>query len=102
MNTQSWRLDVGCGHWSCRTVCVDLTDDVPVLVDEIPTGRTYLDGSRLIGAMDGIVRGPYPYGGLAGMSFVTVIMDEADEVLGDPWAERVAGLRPVAKGGQGG
>jgi len=28
---------------------LDLTDDVPVLVDEIPTGRIYLDGSRLIG-----------------------------------------------------
>ena len=33
------------------------------------------------------------------MCFVTVIMDEVDEVLGDPWAE-IAGLRPVAKGGQ--
>lgn len=77
---------------------VDLTDDVPVLVDEIPTGRTYLDGSRLIGAMDGIVRDRIRMA-IGGHVFVTVIMDEADEVLGDPWAE-IAGLRPTAKGGQ--
>jgi len=77
---------------------LDLTDDVPVLVDEIPTGRTYLDGSRLIGAMDGIVRDRIRMA-IGGHVFVTVIMDEADEVLGDPWAE-IAGLRPVAKGGQ--
>ncbi len=77
---------------------LDLTDDVPVLVDEIPTGRTYLDGSRLIGAMDGIVRDRIRMA-IGGHVFVTVIMDEVDEVLGDPWAE-IAGLRPVAKGGQ--
>jgi len=77
---------------------LDLTDDVPVLVDEIPTGRIYLDGSRLIGAMDGIVRDRIRMA-IGGHVFVTVIMDEVDEVLGDPWAE-IAGLRPVAKGGQ--
>ena len=77
---------------------VDLTGDVPVLVDEIPTGRIYLDGSRMIGAMDGIVRDRIRMA-IGGHVFVTVIMDEADEVLGDPWAE-IAGLRPLAKGGQ--
>ena len=77
---------------------LDLTGDVPALVDEVPTGRIYLDGSRMIGAMDGIVRDRIRMA-IGGHVFVTVIMDEADEVLGDPWAE-IAGLRPVAKAGQ--
>lgn len=77
---------------------VDLTGDVPELVDEIPTGRIYLDGSRMIGAMDGIVRDRIRMA-IGGHVFVTVIMDEENEVLGDPWAE-IAGLRPLAKGGQ--
>jgi ribonuclease J len=77
---------------------VDLTGDVPMLVDEIPTGRVYLDGSRMIGAMDGIVRDRIRMA-IGGHVFVTVIMDEENEVLGDPWAE-IAGLRPLAKGGQ--
>jgi ribonuclease J len=77
---------------------LDLTDDVPALVDEVPTGRIYLDGSRMIGAMDGIIRDRIRMA-IGGHVFVTVIMDEADEVLGDPWAE-IAGLRPMAKGGQ--
>ncbi|NBB97447.1 MAG: MBL fold metallo-hydrolase [Alphaproteobacteria bacterium] len=77
---------------------VDLTGDVPALVDEVPTGRVYLDGSRMIGAMDGIIRDRIRMA-IGGHVFVTVIMDEADEVLGDPWAE-IAGLRPQAKGGQ--
>jgi len=77
---------------------LDLTEDVPVLVDEVPTGRIYLDGSRLIGAMDGIVRDRIRMA-IGGHVFVTVILDEADELLGDPWAE-IAGLRTIAKGGQ--
>lgn len=35
---------------------VDLTDDLPQIVDRIETGRLYLDGSVKIGAMDGVVR----------------------------------------------
>jgi len=35
---------------------VDLTGDVPQIVDHIETGRLYLDGSVKIGAMDGVVR----------------------------------------------
>ena len=35
---------------------VDLSDDTPAIVNHIKTGRTYLDGSLLVGAKSGIVR----------------------------------------------
>ncbi len=35
---------------------VDLTDDIPQIVDNVETGRLYLDGRVKIGAMDGVVR----------------------------------------------
>ena len=34
---------------------LDLSGDTPVVVDHVETGRIYLDGSRLIGAFDGVV-----------------------------------------------
>ncbi|MDD7970145.1 ribonuclease J [Roseinatronobacter alkalisoli] len=77
---------------------VDLTGAAPVLVDEVETGRVYLDGSRMIGAMDGIVRDRIRMA-IGGHVFVTLILDEDDELLGDPWAE-IVGLRPTGKGGQ--
>jgi ribonuclease J len=77
---------------------VDLTGNAPVLVDEVETGRLYLDGTRLIGAMDGIVRDRIRMA-IGGHVFVTLILDEADEVLGDPWAE-ISGLAPIGRGGQ--
>lgn len=77
---------------------VDLTGAAPVLVDEVDTGRVYLDGSRMIGAMDGVVRDRIRMA-IGGHVFVTLILDEEDDVLGDPWAE-IVGLRPTGKGGQ--
>ncbi|TVP99731.1 MAG: ribonuclease J, partial [Roseinatronobacter sp.] len=77
---------------------LDLTGDVPGLVDEVPTGRIYLDGSRLIGAMDGIIRDRIRMA-IGGHVFVTLILDEENEALGAPWAE-IAGLRTEARGGQ--
>ncbi|MFN4057168.1 MAG: ribonuclease J [Roseinatronobacter sp.] len=74
---------------------VDLTGNAPVLVDEVETGRIYLDGSRLIGAMDGIVRDRIRMA-IGGHVFVTLILDEEDEVLGDPWAE-LMGLAPQGR-----
>ncbi len=79
------------------SVC-DLTDDAPALVDEVETGRVYLDGSRLIGAMDGVVRDRIRMA-IGGHVFVTLILDEENEMLGAPWAE-IAGLRPEARGGE--
>lgn len=65
---------------------VDLTGNAPKIVDYIETGRTYLDGSVQIGALDGIVRDRIRMA-LNGHVMVTVILDEADEPLGDPWCD---------------
>ncbi|MDF1871377.1 ribonuclease J [Vannielia sp.] len=67
---------------------VDLTGDRPEIVEHVETGRTYLDGSVKIGAMDGVVRDRIRVA-LNGQVFVTLIMDENDEPLGEPWAELV-------------
>ncbi|GHF47261.1 ribonuclease J [Seohaeicola zhoushanensis] len=65
---------------------LDLSGNVPVVVDHVDTGRTYLDGSVLIGAMDGIVRDRIRMA-LNGHVVVTLIVDEENELLGDPWCE---------------
>jgi ribonuclease J len=79
------------------SIC-DLTGDVPVLVDEVETGRIYLDGSRLVGAMDGVIRDRIRMA-IGGHVFVTLILDEENEALGAPWAE-IAGLKPEGRGGE--
>ena len=76
----------------------DLTGDTPVLVDDVPTGRVYLDGSRLIGAMDGVIRDRLRVA-IGGHVFVTLILDEENEALGAPWAE-IVGLRSEGQNGQ--
>ncbi|SIN88847.1 ribonuclease J [Vannielia litorea] len=67
---------------------VDLTGPQPQIVEYVETGRTYLDGSVKIGALDGVVRDRIRVA-LNGQVFVTLIMDENDEPLGEPWAELV-------------
>ncbi|UWQ44403.1 ribonuclease J [Leisingera aquaemixtae] len=69
---------------------MDLTGDVPKVTEWIETGRTYLDGTVKYGAMDGIVRDRIRMA-LYGHVLVTVILDEEDEPLGEPWCD-VKGL----------
>ena len=77
---------------------IDLTGDVPEIAEYVETGRTYLDGSVLIGAMDGVVRDRIRMA-LNGHALVTVILDEADEPMGEPWVE-LMGLPETGKGGR--
>ncbi|ARE38556.1 Metallo-beta-lactamase family protein, RNA-specific [Rhodovulum sp. P5] len=65
---------------------LDLTPDIPRVADMIETGRTYLDGSVQIGALDGVVRDRIRMA-LNGHVIVTLIIDEEDEPLGEPWVE---------------
>ena len=65
---------------------IDLAGDRPRVVDEVETGRIYLDGNVLIGAMDGVVRDRIRMA-LNGHATVSVIVDENDEVLPDAWVE---------------
>ncbi|MBS8226516.1 ribonuclease J [Vannielia litorea] len=67
---------------------VDLSGAKPEIVEYVETGRTYLDGSVKIGALDGVVRDRIRVA-LNGQVFLTLIMDENDEPLGEPWAELV-------------
>ena len=65
---------------------IDLSGNQPTVAEYIETGRTYLDGSVQVGAMDGVVRDRIRMA-LNGHLIVTLIIDENDEPLGDPWVE---------------
>jgi len=72
---------------------MDLTGNAPKVVEYVETGRTYLDGTVKIGALDGVVRDRIRMA-LNGLVIVTVILDEEDEPLGEPWCD-VMGLSEV-------
>lgn len=65
---------------------MDLSGNEPKVADYIETGRTYLDGTVQIGALDGVVRDRIRMA-LNGHVVVTVILDEEDEPLGEPWCD---------------
>jgi ribonuclease J len=69
---------------------IDLTGESPEVAEYIEAGRTYLDGSVMIGSRDGVVRDRIRMS-LNGHVMVTLLLDEADEPLGDAWVE-VKGL----------
>jgi ribonuclease J len=74
------------GVLAVNGMMVDLSGNTPKVVDYVETGRTYLDGTVQIGALDGVVRDRIRMA-LNGHVVVTVILDEEDEPLGDPWCE---------------
>lgn len=65
---------------------LDLTGEVPVIVDQVQNGRLYLDGTAVYGAMDGVVRERIRMA-LNGLVLVTLIIDEDGAPLGDAWAD---------------
>ena len=69
---------------------IDLSGNAPTVAEFVETGRTYLDGSVQIGALDGVVRDRIRMA-RNGHVVVTLIVDEEDEPLGEPWCE-VKGL----------
>jgi ribonuclease J len=77
---------------------IDITGDAPKVVERIDTGRTYLDGSVLIGAREGIVRDRIRMA-LGGHVLVTVIIDDGEQPMGEPWVE-IMGLPTAGKRGQ--
>lgn len=76
---------------------LDITGSAPVVAENIEAGRQYLDGSVLIGALDGVVRDRIRMA-LNGLVTVSLIIDEDDEPLGEPWVE----LRGLSETGQDG
>ena len=75
---------------------LDITGDVPVVAEMIEAGRTYLDGTALVGAMDGVIRDRIRMA-LNGHVMVTVILDEGDSPLGEAWVE-IMGLPATGRG----
>ncbi|EIE51881.1 metallo-beta-lactamase [Salipiger aestuarii] len=74
------------GVLAVNGMMIDLSGNTPTVAEWVDAGRTYLDGSVQIGAMDGIVRDRIRMA-LNGHVLVTVILDEDDEPLGEPWCE---------------
>jgi ribonuclease J len=65
---------------------VDLTGEAPRIVEQVETGRLYLDGTVLIGALDGVVRDRVRMA-LRGQVAVSVIIDERGRPVGGAWVE---------------
>ena len=74
------------GVLAVNGMMIDLSGNAPKVAEYIETGRTYLDGSVQVGALDGVVRDRIRMA-LNGHMTVTVLMDEQDEPLGDPWVD---------------
>ncbi|MBK1635714.1 ribonuclease J [Rhodovulum adriaticum] len=65
---------------------LDLTGVTAQIAGYVDTGRTYLDGTVQIGALDGVVRDRIRMA-LNGQVVVSVLIDEEDEPMGEPWVE---------------
>lgn len=77
---------------------LDFAGPTPRVVDEVDTGRLYLDGTAVYGALDGVVRARLKLA-MNGLVIVTLIIDEDGLPLGDAWAETL-GLPAKGRGGQ--
>lgn len=66
---------------------LDLTHK-PKVVEQIETGRTYLDGKQLIGAFDGIVRERVQMA-LRGHVVVSLVMEEDGSMIDGVWVETI-------------
>jgi ribonuclease J len=67
---------------------VELAPGPPRVVEHVETGRVYLDGVQLIGAMDGVVRDRIRMA-LRGHVTVSILIDEAGKPLGGTWVEAI-------------
>jgi ribonuclease J len=57
--------------------------DKPAILDEVETGRLYLDGETLVGAMDGVVRMRLKLA-RQGLVIAALVVDEDGELVADP------------------
>ena len=64
---------------------LNLSGNSPTIEEFIETGRTYVDGSTQINALDGVVRDRIRLA-LNGHIVITIILDD-DGPLGEPWCE---------------
>jgi ribonuclease J len=73
---------------------VDLTGNAPKVAEYVETGRSYLDGTTLIGGLDGVIRDRLRMA-MNGHVTVTVIVDEETS----PWASPGARSWACPRGG---
>ncbi|QJF50870.1 ribonuclease J [Roseobacter ponti] len=83
------------GVLAVNGMMIDLSGNQPKVAEYVETGRTYLDGTVQIGALDGVVRDRIRMA-LNGHVLVTLIMDDEDQPLGEPWCE-VMGLAETGR-----
>ena len=74
---------------------VNLSGNEPTVAGYVETGRTYLDGTAQVGALDGVVRDRIRMA-LNGHVTVTLILDDENEPLGEPWCE-IMGLSETGR-----
>ena len=65
---------------------VELSGNAPKVVEMIETGRRYVDGTVMYGAMDGIVRDRLRMA-MRGLLVVNIVFDENSDLVGDAWVE---------------
>jgi len=73
---------------------LNLSSNELKIFNKIEVGRVYLDGSSKVTSTDGVVRDRIRMA-LNGVVVVSVLLDENDELIGDPWCE-IKGLPTVA------
>jgi ribonuclease J len=69
---------------------VEIGGDRPRIVDVVETGRLYLDGETLIGAMDGVIRARLKLARQGHVS-VSLVVDETGDLMADPEVRVVGG-----------
>ncbi|THH38972.1 ribonuclease J [Aliishimia ponticola] len=92
------RLAMAKGYRSALAVngtMLQIGPDMLDVAEYVETGRTYLDGTVQIGAMDGVVRDRIRMA-LNGHVAVSVLIDEENEPLGEPWCE-LMGLPEIGR-----
>jgi ribonuclease J len=65
---------------------VEIAPGKPRIVEHVETGRLYLDGTQLIGALDGVVRDRLRMA-MRGLVTVSILIDEDGRPLGGAWVE---------------
>ena len=74
-----------------------LSGNAPGPVDQIEVTKTYLDGTALVGAFDGVVRDRMKLA-LNGLVIVALVVDEEDAILEDSWVA-LRGLPEITRDG---
>ena len=65
---------------------LNLSSNEPKIFNKIEVGRVYLDGSSKVTSTDGTVRDRIRMA-VNGLVVVSVLLDENDDLIGDPWCE---------------